>query len=346
MTDSDGSSFVAILRRAPLCSLSTAQAGSHSLPPTRERRQRRLSGTMNVDPRTSHGRLVLIVDDDGPTRALFARALAQAGIATLEADSGDEALELLRSRLISLVLLDSKMPGLSGAAVIERLRLDPRTAKLPVVMVTGLNGVAAKVAGLDAGADDYLEKPVDLDELVARVRSQLRRDRAWQDSAAGMRRRASMIEVLTGLPRGESAQETAVRVCTLLSEEMADIAIVAFSPDETTVLSACGALASTMPSGTVFTPKTSSRLRALSEQGPWTRPRDEGGPIGLHTSAACGVPLFAHGRLLGLLLVASSTTAAASSDLAFLSTARGVAPAISAVLAPALEQRDSQRASR
>jgi PAS domain S-box-containing protein len=116
----------------------------------------------------------LVVDDDAVTRQFMSLTLRGAGIDTIVAAEGSTALEYAREQELSIVLLDNRMPGMCGREVLERLRNDPRTRTLPVILVTGDTEVEDRVGGLEAGADDYLAKPVDPAELVATVRAVLR----------------------------------------------------------------------------------------------------------------------------------------------------------------------------
>ena len=122
---------------------------------------------------------VLLVDDDAVLRKVVARTLDTNGIDVLEARNGEEALMLVRSRAPALVLLDSRMPGLSGIEVLQALRDDASLQGLTVVLLTGESDVADRIRGLEAGADDYIVKPVAPKELVARVRAHLRAKAAW-----------------------------------------------------------------------------------------------------------------------------------------------------------------------
>jgi DNA-binding response OmpR family regulator len=116
---------------------------------------------------------VLVVDDDDTARRFLIRAIGRGGLDVTEASSGRDALEQIEARCPDLVLLDSQMPEMSGEEVLRSLRNDPRTATLPVIVVTGRGGEHDRVAGLEAGADDFVPKPVHPDELLARVRQQL-----------------------------------------------------------------------------------------------------------------------------------------------------------------------------
>jgi DNA-binding response OmpR family regulator len=119
---------------------------------------------------TSLRRAVLVVDDDDGFRRLVSSLLEQAGYATVEAVAGEEALAAAGRERPSLVLLDVKLPGISGYEVCRRLKED-FGSDLPVFLVSGVRTEPFdRAAGLLIGADDYLTKPVDPDELLARVR--------------------------------------------------------------------------------------------------------------------------------------------------------------------------------
>ena len=116
---------------------------------------------------------ILVVDDEPALRAALERALRLDGYDVALAEDGDAALRLVQRDAPELVVLDVLMPTLDGLAVCRRLRrAGDRT---PVLMLTARDAVSDRVAGLDAGADDYLVKPFALEELLARVRALLRR---------------------------------------------------------------------------------------------------------------------------------------------------------------------------
>ncbi|HET8757781.1 MAG TPA: response regulator transcription factor [Solirubrobacteraceae bacterium] len=121
--------------------------------------------------RTSHK--LLVVDDDPALSRTLRRALAIEGYDVECAEDGSEALQRLAAGRFDAIVLDVAMPRLDGLAVCRRMR--ERHDRTPVLMLTARDAVGDRVAGLDAGADDYLVKPFALDELNARVRALLRR---------------------------------------------------------------------------------------------------------------------------------------------------------------------------
>src|SRR5919197_5465230 len=121
---------------------------------------------------------VLVVDDDPNVLRVMKRGLVYAGYGVDEADSGESALGSARDRPPDLVILDVMLPGLDGLEVCRRLRA--ASPQLPILLLTARDRVPDRVAGLDAGADDYLVKPFAFDELLARVRALLRRSRGEQ----------------------------------------------------------------------------------------------------------------------------------------------------------------------
>jgi two-component system response regulator MprA len=115
---------------------------------------------------------ILVVDDDPKIRSVLGRGLRFEGYDVQIAASGQEALELARETPFDLVVLDLTMPRMDGLEVCRRLR---RGMSVPILMLTARDAVADRIVGLDSGADDYLTKPFDFEELLARVRALLRR---------------------------------------------------------------------------------------------------------------------------------------------------------------------------
>lgn len=118
------------------------------------------------------GAEVLLVEDDAPTRRMVAANLAAHGYRVAEAPDGETALRRWEQRRPDLVMVDLGLPGISGLAVIHRLRSDGST---PILVLSARDQERDKVAALDAGADDYLTKPFGVAELHARLRAALRR---------------------------------------------------------------------------------------------------------------------------------------------------------------------------
>jgi class 3 adenylate cyclase/CheY-like chemotaxis protein len=117
---------------------------------------------------------ILVVDDTSKNVKLLADLLIVKGYSVVTAESGREALARLEAERPDLVLLDVVMPEMSGYEVCQKIRENPATQILPVIMVTALDPSEERVKGLDAGADDFLTKPINRAELLARVRSLLR----------------------------------------------------------------------------------------------------------------------------------------------------------------------------
>jgi two-component system response regulator MprA len=149
------------------------------------------------------GMHVLLAEDDRAVRDALVRALGLEGYTVTAVSNGAQALEALRSAApaapVDLVLLDVSMPIVDGLTACRVLRAEGN--KLPILMLTARTEVRDRVAGLDAGADDYLPKPFDLDELFARVRALLRRavpgDDGLTDATPGATLRLGDLEVFT-----------------------------------------------------------------------------------------------------------------------------------------------------
>ena len=117
---------------------------------------------------------ILVVDDNPLNVKLLAARLAREYYAVTTANNGTEALAAARADAPDLILLDVMMPDIDGFETCRRLRADARTRHIPVVMVTALSGIEDRVKGLEAGAQDFLSKPIQDTALLARVRSLLR----------------------------------------------------------------------------------------------------------------------------------------------------------------------------
>lgn len=125
---------------------------------------------------------ILIIEDEAPIRDMVAFALRKADMLPISAGDADEAQLAMAEVIPDLILLDWMLPGISGMDLARRLRRDELTRTIPIIMLTARGEEADRVAGLDAGVDDYVVKPFSTRELVARIKAVLRRSRG-EDSA-------------------------------------------------------------------------------------------------------------------------------------------------------------------
>jgi putative two-component system response regulator len=153
--------------------------------------------------------VVLVVDDEESVRRFFDRLLTSAGYQVRLAEDGTTALTSVLKYRPDVVLLDVQMPDMSGVEVCRRLRHNAVTRLIPVVFVTGFNAREQRIEGLDAGADDFLAKPVDTQELLARVRSLTRMKQFTDDldsAASIIMTLATMIEARDGYGEGHCSR--------------------------------------------------------------------------------------------------------------------------------------------
>ncbi len=121
---------------------------------------------------------ILVVEDEPSQREVLAYNLKAEGFLVISADNGEDALFLVEEEEPDLILLDWMMPNLSGIEVCRRLKSRDKTRAIPIIMVSARSEEVDKVRGLEIGADDYLVKPYSVIELIARLRTQMRRTRA------------------------------------------------------------------------------------------------------------------------------------------------------------------------
>lgn len=148
---------------------------------------------------------ILVVDDDPAVTSFLQRLLSQDGYAVEIAHDGESALHLIEARAPDVLVLDITLPGLSGLELCRRLKQDETTRLLPVVLVSGHVDQAKRVEGLAVGADDFLSKPVNTQELIARVRSLTRLKRYTDDldsASSIIMMLAVMVESRDGYHKG------------------------------------------------------------------------------------------------------------------------------------------------
>jgi DNA-binding response OmpR family regulator len=143
-------------------------------------------------------RRILIVDDDAALANAERAILEEEGYKVLYAADGTEAVDVLSRESVDLVLLDISMPNMDGYQVCHWVRQNPDTARLNILMITARGLVEEMVTGLDAGADDYLSKPFEVPEFLARVRAQLRL-RELQDRLVALEKSATIGQMVITL---------------------------------------------------------------------------------------------------------------------------------------------------
>jgi two-component system response regulator MprA len=170
---------------------------------------------------------VLLVDDDAPIRRMLERTLSAEGYAITAVADGGAALAQVERSLPDVIVLDVAMPGLDGLAVTRRLR--SKGLAVPILLLTARDALHERVEGLDAGADDYLVKPFEVEELTARIRALMRRNQgealAYADlvldpdsltarrggrAVSLTRREAELLELLLRNARGVVTRELAL----------------------------------------------------------------------------------------------------------------------------------------
>ncbi|SKA77261.1 His Kinase A (phospho-acceptor) domain-containing protein [Prosthecobacter debontii] len=140
--------------------------------------------------------VVLVVDDQMQNIQVVGTVLTREGYEVIPATSGVQALQRVAARVPDLVLMDVVMPEMDGFAVCKRLRENPNTANLPVIFVSAANDTETVVRGLEAGGVDYITKPFNKAELLARVRTQVDLQRARETTARIMRERESIVSMV------------------------------------------------------------------------------------------------------------------------------------------------------
>jgi two-component system cell cycle response regulator len=162
---------------------------------------------------------VLIVDDDPTNVKLLAAKLGDSGYIHLKAYSGEEALRIARSEKPDLMLLDIMMPDLNGFEVAAQMKNSHETANIPIILVTALDGSDNKTKGLEAGADDFLNKPVNTAELKTRVKSLLRLKR-YSDQLKTRAQAEGMV--LTSFLSDETLLESSLPSILIVEDSPAD----------------------------------------------------------------------------------------------------------------------------
>ena len=181
---------------------------------------------------TSTAGRVLVVDDTVANANLLADLLRHHGFIALTASNGEAALAEVATRAPDLVLLDVVMPGMDGFETCRRIRAEPGNVMLPVVMVTALESKEDRIRGIEAGADDFLSKPINVHELLARVRSLLRIKHLYETVEAQRRELAEWAATLEERVAEEVLRSQRLsRLKRFFSPQLADL-IVAGGADD------------------------------------------------------------------------------------------------------------------
>ena len=295
---------------------------------------------------------ILIVDDEPVVRALFARVLQEAGYTALEAADGIEALELLERHEVALVLLDSTMPRLDGAGVIRAMRARPATRTLPVILVTAKANLEDRVAGLEAGADDYLAKPVVLDELVARVGAQLRHHAAWTEAVA---REAAERRAMTAALRRVRTDDVPEHTARTLVAELRlalgleGLALASYGPEGALIpLAVDGSWPGRFRPGDPVEAGLARRLRDRVAHGPWVLDHPaRGGDAAPGLGTVAALPLEGSDGPFGLLaLRVASAPDGARAFARRMPLFLDLADLVAALLRPGLEADAAHRHAR
>lgn len=178
--------------------------------------------TTRIEPE-NQGVTVLVVDDMAANRSVLCRQLELNNYHAISVDSGEAALELLARCRPDIVLLDYMMPNMNGIEVLRRLRADPATVDLPVIMVTARAENEATIEALEAGADDYVTKPIDFSVLRARIVSHLQKQghaSALRLSNAALDEKVTMRSLILADLNSELEAEIALR--KKLEQELAN----------------------------------------------------------------------------------------------------------------------------
>ena len=294
--------------------------------------------------------IVLIADDDHSAGALYEAALQRDGFNTVLAGNGQEVLARLDEQPFDLLLLDLHMPLMDGLQTLLAIRASGRTQTLPVIMLTGAGDEVDRIRGLENGADDFLQKPVGVAELAARVRAQIRGRRAMaselERARVSRRRLAEALDGLRGdLPLLTIASTLVERLPKTVGVDGA--AILFFGAGEVTNIASSGVLRRRFPPNRRMAERAARALTERAAAGPWLE-----APAGFvdrrgRALDAAYVPfrLGSTAEPLGLLVYAQEQSADASPLSQRLSELIDATDFIVVVLRPAVERADTANAS-
>lgn len=303
---------------------------------------------------------ILVVDDNAAVRGLLALSLRNAGLRVLEADDGRSALDIIGVERIGVLVCDVGMPGLSGIDVVRELRQQPETSTLPVILMTGSGDAYTVVTGLEAGATDFLAKPVRLDELVARVRAHLRTNAAWtsilQEELA---LRSGVVAALGSLTLSAVPEETAEAIVSEISRrtDSAFVSVAQIANDSRMQeLATFNVRDGIRHGGESFSPELAGYLLGRARGGPWVEEVTPLGPAvptmslqAANLQVVASAPIFFGNDLVGLLSIggiADDTTPPRDRSARLLAAAIDYASVLSAIAGSSIAGRQEFGAER
>lgn len=303
---------------------------------------------------------VLIVERDASLRTLLMMAIQRAGLDAIEASTGEEAMAIVGKMPVSVVVSDLRMPGMSGLDLVRQIRKHPDTSTLPFILMTGSADADSVIQGLEAGADDFLAKPVRLEELVARLRAHMRTQRAWGSLFdSEMQARADAVRAIGRLPLSTDPEEIAEAVVTELAKRSGshDVGVFQLSVGDRLIpLARYVAKATVIRGGPPMTAIRAQRLIALARTGPWSEELADAEPSEIHETfgssrpnVAAGAPLYVGGDVVGMLTLGANVPAGESpapTMARLLASAIDYASVLSAVAGQAIADRRSAQAER
>lgn len=260
---------------------------------------------------------ILVIDDEAALRDLIAHTLRRAGFEPVTAATASEGLEVIDTRHVDLVVCDIGLPDMSGFDLVSALRARAGRPTLPVILVTGSGGDDIVLRGLGAGADDFLEKPIRLDELVARVKAHLRTQAEWARLAEDeLEVRSRVVRELGAMRASSDPEEIAATVVREIAERSsADfVAVLQVTPEGVLQELATFNPTEGVRQGARLLPhETARQLLQRASSGPWVEdlrrratgpgsPSFERAELSMYASA----PIHAGTELVGLLSIGVS----------------------------------------
>lgn len=280
--------------------------------------------------------LVLVVDDDAVARSVVSGVLREAGLRTVEADSGFAALEVITDWPIDAVLVDQSMPGMSGLELTQQIRQLPDYQLTPILFLSAADSPQTRISALKAGATDFMVKPLPFEEVVARVEAQMHLSSRWAATVRGLEQRAATVVSLAGLGTESNPAVVARLICERISQAHDDVCVGVFSwaerSGEPSLLAAYGP-------GTEIFADVGPLLAMHADSAPWIEYPSR--PDGGRRWVAC-CPLRRRQVTVGVLAVAGDGRPPEE----IMAAGMDYAPTVALLLGPALTESRRARESK